>query len=278
MRGTVADVLAGRADWAAGCCDGFAFARWLGPRSVDHVIGDPPYDEQTHDGARTTDARGNVIDGTPIDFAPLPPLDDFLPVLLACPRRWALLFCALEQLGDYKRAAGGDRGSGGFYVRGGIWHRTNSTPQVTGDRPGQGCEGIAIFHQKGGKMRWARGGDQAFWEGPIDHDPNRMHPTKKPGWSLERLLLDFTDPGDVVFDPTMGEGTTGEACIKLGRRFIGCEIANGIDPRTGKYDRKRDYFGAAVRRLERADARPKQAMLLGTNPIARPKQMGLALK
>lgn len=267
MRGTVADVLAGRAEWAAGCCDGFAFARWLGPRSVDHVIGDPPYDNKTHSKART-----GFHDPITIDFATLPPVSTFLPALVDAARRWGLLFCALGQIGEYEHEAGA------AWIRAGIWHRTDSAPQFTGDRPAHACEGIAIFHRKGEKMRWSRGGDQAFWEGPIDREQDRMHPTKKPLWLMERLLLDFTDPGDVVFDPTMGEGTTGEACIKLGRRFIGCEIADGIDPRTGKYDRKRDYFGAAVRRLERADARPKQAMLLGTNPIARPKQMGLALK
>ena len=37
---------------------------------------------------------------------------------------------------------------------------------------------------------------------------------------VERL----TDPGDIVFDPFMGVATVGEACIRLGRRFIGAEI------------------------------------------------------
>ena len=38
---------------------------------------------------------------------------------------------------------------------------------------------------------------------------------------MERLILQTTDEGDLVFDPFCGTGTTGIACAKHGRRFIG---------------------------------------------------------
>jgi DNA modification methylase len=103
-----------------------------------------------------------------------------------------------------------------------------------------------------------------------------MHPTKKPLWLLEALIRDFTDPGDIILDPTMGEGTTGEACLRLGRRFIGAELATGVDAATGAYDPARDYYSAAVRRLTRAASQPRQAMLLGTDatPAKRAKGTG----
>ncbi len=242
VTGSIADVLASRASYAVGHCDGFALAAWLGAGAVDHVIGDPPYDEQTHAGARTMKDRGEA---TTIDFAPLPPLDAFLPALVGCARRWSILFCTGAMLGDYKCAAGGVRDDGGTWIREGIWRRTNGTPQITGDRPAVGCEAIAIMHAPGGRMRWNRGGGDAFWMGPRAESRKGRHPTKKPEWLMEALVRDFTDPGDLVFDPTMGEGTTGEACLKLGRRFIGCEI----DPR---------YFAMAQERLARAAARPRQ--------------------
>lgn len=246
---TIDDVLTGRSRWAVGNCDGFMLARWLGARAVDHVIGDPPYDEKTH-----TKARTGFRDPIAIDFDALPPVESFLPALILVAKRWVVSFCSLGQLGEYERAAGPE------WIRAGIWHRTDSAPQFGGDRPAHACEGIAVAHRAGDK-RWNRHGHQAFWEGPIDRSPRRMHPTKKPLWLMEALVRDFTDPGDLVFDPTMGEGTTGEACIRLGRRFIGCEI----DPR---------YHAAAVRRLTRAARGGVQQPLLSVDapPVKRPRK------
>lgn len=51
------------------------------------------------------------------------------------------------------------------------------------------------------------------------------HPTQKPLSVLERILLASTKEGDVVLDPFNGSGTTGIACIRLKRRYIGIEIA-----------------------------------------------------
>lgn len=40
----------------------------------------------------------------------------------------------------------------------------------------------------------------------------------------KRCILASTKPGDVVFDPFMGSGTTAQVALSLGRRFIGCEL------------------------------------------------------
>ncbi len=50
------------------------------------------------------------------------------------------------------------------------------------------------------------------------------HPTQKPVALLERIILASTLENDLVFDPFSGSSTTGVASIKLGRRFIGCEL------------------------------------------------------
>ncbi len=52
---------------------------------------------------------------------------------------------------------------------------------------------------------------------------NQHHPTEKPVGLMQYLVEMHTDHGDVVFDPFMGSGTTGVACILTGRRFIGIE-------------------------------------------------------
>jgi DNA modification methylase len=51
----------------------------------------------------------------------------------------------------------------------------------------------------------------------------RHHQTEKPQDILEFFLKYWTDEGDVVLDPTMGSGSTGVACKKLNRNFIGYE-------------------------------------------------------
>ena len=50
------------------------------------------------------------------------------------------------------------------------------------------------------------------------------HPTIKPLEIIERIIRNSSRPGDVVFDPFMGSGTTGVACKDLERSFIGVEI------------------------------------------------------
>jgi hypothetical protein len=64
-----------------------------------------------------------------------------------------------------------------------------------------------------------------------------VHPYEKPLSLMERLIRIYTNPGDTVLDPFMGSGTTGVACLNLGRRFIGIEK----DP---------EYFRIAMERME----------------------------
>lgn len=52
------------------------------------------------------------------------------------------------------------------------------------------------------------------------------HPTQKPLALLERVILAFTNRGDLVLDPFCGSGTTGVAAVGLGRRFIGIDIVS----------------------------------------------------
>jgi len=58
-----------------------------------------------------------------------------------------------------------------------------------------------------------------FWSMPENTD----HPTQKPEKLLAKLILASSNPGDVVFDPFLGSGTTSVVAKKLGRRYIGIE-------------------------------------------------------
>lgn len=58
-----------------------------------------------------------------------------------------------------------------------------------------------------------------FWSMPENTD----HPTQKSEKLLAKLILASTNPGQVVFDPFLGSGTTSVVARKLGRHFVGIE-------------------------------------------------------
>lgn len=66
------------------------------------------------------------------------------------------------------------------------------------------------------------------WSDVWDFDPVQAyqgkHPCEKPLPLLCHILSASTKPGAVVFDPFAGSGSMGEACHRMGRRFIGTEM------------------------------------------------------
>lgn len=62
------------------------------------------------------------------------------------------------------------------------------------------------------------------------------HPTQKPEYLLERIILSSTKKGDLILDPFVGSGTTSVVAKKLGRRYIGI-------------DREKRYLDLGIKRL-----------------------------
>ncbi len=202
--------------------------------AVDHFIADPPYSEHVHSSARSgrmqsADDRGgrygaDVRRNVDLGFVHL---SDELRTFLAAEaarltRRWVLMFSDVEGAhlwADELTAAGLD------YVRTGAWVKRGSTPQFSGDRPATGHEAITICHPKGRK-RWNGGGAHAIWDVPIvlnrsrGAKSERVHPTQKPLRLMQLLVEQFTDPGELIADPTAGSGTTGVAAKLLDRRAV----------------------------------------------------------
>lgn len=59
-----------------------------------------------------------------------------------------------------------------------------------------------------------------FWSMPENTD----HPTQKPEKLIAKIILASSHPGDVIFDPFLGSGTTSVVAKKLGRQFFGVEL------------------------------------------------------
>lgn len=84
-----------------------------------------------------------------------------------------------------------------------------------------------------------------LWNGCMrrERDINREHPTQKPVDVMKWAIEHIPTPNRTILDPFMGSGTTGVACVKLGRKFIGIE-------------REPKYFYIACRRIEEAYRQP----------------------
>lgn len=100
-----------------------------------------------------------------------------------------------------------------------IWEKTNPSP-MNGDRLWLSSIECCVF-ARGPNAFFSEHCASPVWRGPVQKD--QQHPTQKPVWLMERLASASVMPGGLVLDPFMGSGTTGVACIRLGRRFIGIE-------------------------------------------------------
>jgi DNA modification methylase len=52
----------------------------------------------------------------------------------------------------------------------------------------------------------------------------QWHRWQQPLELFERLIRDFSNPGDLIVDPCGGGFTTAEACRRLGRRCVSCDV------------------------------------------------------
>lgn len=226
--------------------------------NVDHVITDPPYSASTHRYDRwARDGDGNVAE-VGLDFEPLSQmLADNLAAF--CGEHinggWALIFSDLDTLPIWQRAAELSEVVSRdimLFNRANIWVKTNPKPNMSGRGPGVGYEFVSSFWCGGGHTSWNGGGKAGVFTHGIRG--NKNHPTEKPLSLMRELIQLFTNPGDVIFDPFMGSGTTGVAALECGRRFIGAEMDEG-------------YFDVALSRIECASEIPS---LVRNDGLAKP--------
>lgn len=191
----------------------------LPPGRRVHAFLDPPYEAEAHQNARTMAGGGPAP--LAIDFAAITPglRFDTSRQLARLATDWVLVFCQLEALGLWKRDL---ETAGARWMRSQTWVRTDGTPQLTGDRPAQGSEGIATAWAGAGRPSWNAGGARGtYTHGVVRVD--RKHATQKPLPLLREVVRRFFNPGDVVIDPFCGSGAHLIAARGHGCSVIGIE-------------------------------------------------------
>ena len=213
----------------------------LPDHSIDLILTDPPYTIAQYstgniplpgrEALNNDIASWDMVDIDPRDF-----IDEFKRLIK--PDGNIFIFTSYNLIGKWHEVFDSEFDTFQFF----IWHKTNPAPKIYKNGFLNSCEMIICMWNKGHKWNFTNQNDMHnFFESPICMRPERLsnpkHPAQKPVSLLKHIIGIASNPGDVVFDPFMGVGSTGVAALQLGRQFVGCEI-------------DKIYFDAAKRRLE----------------------------
>ncbi len=241
--------------------DAIAAMRLLPPGCVDFVFTDPPYGNNINSNGDLISRiglsrgieyqKGSTNDGRPIandgpeanDLfrACLPEWFRLLQPGCCCccccggggpdPQfaRWALW---MDEVFAFKQMVVWDKGPIGMG-----WHyRWSYETVLVGEVPGAACRWYDTTRAVENIIRPGNGIRRIVLRA-------NQHPTEKPVELARHFIRLHTKPGDVVLDCFAGSGSTLEACVREGRRFVGIEL----DPH---------WAGAARKRIAEALAQP----------------------
>ena len=213
----------------------------LPDHSVDLILTDPPYNIAKYstgniplpgrEALNNDIASWDMVDINPREF-----IDEFKRLLK--PNGNIFIFTSYNLIGKWHEVFDSEFDTFQFF----IWHKTNPAPKIYRNGFLNSCEMIICMWNKGHKWNFTTQNEMHnFFESPICMRPERLsspkHPAQKPVGLLKHIISIASNPGDTVFDPFMGVGSTGVAALQLGRKFIGCEI-------------DMVYYNAAKKRIE----------------------------
>ena len=181
---------------------------------VDAVITDPPYSARTHTGHDATNEIRAKLGYEALDDAMCRSL---AAAYSDCCSGW-VVWMTDHTLAPVISDALSNQGR---YVFAPLpFYQAGRSVRLTGDGPCSWTDWIVASRTKA-QSKWGTlpGG---YIAGPGWSDKARMG--GKPTALMESLVQDYSRPGNTVLDTHMGAGTTGVACIRNGRNFIGIEI------------------------------------------------------
>ena len=202
------------------CADCLDLMKEMDDNSVDFVLTDPPYG--IGECGAKNHSRGSLCESTKY-----------------APKDWDFEKPSSEYFKEIQRISKNQIIFGGNYFADVlpasscwlVWDKDNS------DNDFADCElcwtsfktAVRIY-----KHRW-----NGMLQEDMKHKEKREHPTQKPEKLIRKIIEDYSEEGQTIFDPFLGSGTTAVACINTGRNFIGIE-------------KDADYFKIAQRRIKDA--------------------------
>jgi site-specific DNA-methyltransferase (adenine-specific) len=213
------------------CGDSLQILKMFSDEMFDCILTDPPYNISLISGGKITRNGGKFgsFSDIKLDFGEWDYnkvlwqdfIDDFARILKPC----GVLICfynCLEvgQIGLYLQ------NRYNFQVRHiGAWVKSNPVPQARKVKLSNGLELFLIATKNKGTghhFNWQLGQSPDYFIHSVSY--KHYHPTQKPLPLIEWLLNYWTFENDYILDPFCGSGTTGVACAKLNRKFIGIDI------------------------------------------------------
>lgn len=208
--------------------DSLELMKSLADNSIDLIVTDPPYDVATTGGGGTINKlkkldksltaidEANIANGYDIELFG----KEFIRVMKDIN---IYIWCNKTQIPDYFNFYVNQLGCGFDFL---FWQKGNALPTYS-NKYLTDME-YCLYFKKGKGHCFPQNYEDAktWYSAPINlYDKQRyLHPTIKPLEMIERLVRNSSKENEVVLDPFMGSGTTGVACKKLNREFIGMEI------------------------------------------------------
>jgi site-specific DNA-methyltransferase (adenine-specific) len=222
---------------------------WLGDArevlptlSVDHIIGDPPYEDELHGAIgriRRNDGREMIqtlgFEGVNADR------DELSRLCVGASSGWVILFTLAEGVRAWRDPI---QANGGKWDTTLFWVKPDSSPRFNGQGAARGAECAVTAWAGKGYRSWNGGGKRGVYTHCVNTNRQGEHPTEKPLPLMMELVADFTMRQQTICDPFMGSGTTGVACVELDRKFIGIE-------------REPKWFDLSRRRISEALSAPR---------------------